>query len=85
MLPVRLICESALAQATDLGVARAQYEHAIAVLIGVPPAKFSLAVQPFNPALPLVPVSLPSDLLERRPDVAAAEPRRHGRPIQQQH
>jgi NodT family efflux transporter outer membrane factor (OMF) lipoprotein len=64
---------SAEAQATDLGVARAQYEHAIAVLIGVSPAQFSLAVSPFHPALPVIPVGLPSDLLERRPDIAAAE------------
>jgi NodT family efflux transporter outer membrane factor (OMF) lipoprotein len=65
--------DSAEAQATDLGVTRAQYEHAIAVLIGVPPAKFSIGVRPFNTMLPVVPVGLPSDLVERRPDVAAAE------------
>jgi NodT family efflux transporter outer membrane factor (OMF) lipoprotein len=65
--------DSAEAQATDLGVSRAQLEHAIAVLIGVSPGEFSLAVLPFNPALPLVPVVLPSDLLERRPDIASAE------------
>jgi NodT family efflux transporter outer membrane factor (OMF) lipoprotein len=65
--------ESAKAQATDLGIARAQFEHAIAVLIGVPPAKFSLAYRRFNQSLPTVPVALPSDLLERRPDIATAE------------
>jgi NodT family efflux transporter outer membrane factor (OMF) lipoprotein len=65
--------ESAKAQATDLGIARAQYEHAIAVLIGVPPAKFSLAYRRFNQPLPAVPVGVASDLLERRPDIAAAE------------
>ena len=65
--------DSAEAQATDLGVARAQYEHAIAVLIGVPAANFSIAVRPFSPAVPVVPLALPSDLLERRPDIAAAE------------
>jgi NodT family efflux transporter outer membrane factor (OMF) lipoprotein len=65
--------DSAQAQATDLGVIRGQLEHAIAVLIGVTPAHFSLAVLPFNPALPVVPVSLPTDLLERRPDIASAE------------
>jgi NodT family efflux transporter outer membrane factor (OMF) lipoprotein len=65
--------ESAEAQATDLGIARAQYEHAIAVLIGVSPSRFSIGVSPFNPHLPQIPVGLPSDLLERRPDVAAAE------------
>lgn len=65
--------DSAEAQATDLGVSRAEFEHAIAVLIGMPPSQFSLAVRPFNPALPVVPVALPSDLLERRPDIATAE------------
>jgi NodT family efflux transporter outer membrane factor (OMF) lipoprotein len=65
--------ESATAQATDVGVARAQYEHAIAVLIGVPPAKFSIPYKHFNQQLPTIPVGVPSDLLERRPDIAAAE------------
>jgi NodT family efflux transporter outer membrane factor (OMF) lipoprotein len=65
--------DSAEAQATDLGVARGQYEHAIAVLIGVSPAQFSLAFAAFNPAVPTVPVGLPSDLLERRPDISASE------------
>ena len=65
--------DSAEAQATDLGVARAQFEHALAVLIGVPPAAFSVSVRPFNSALPTVPVGVPTDLLERRPDIAAAE------------
>lgn len=65
--------DTAIAQATDVGVARAEYEHAIAVLIGVPPGKFSIPYEHFNQALPVVPVSVPSDLLERRPDIAAAE------------
>jgi NodT family efflux transporter outer membrane factor (OMF) lipoprotein len=65
--------DSAIAQATDVGVARAEYEHAIAVLIGVPPGKFSIPYEHFNQSLPIVPVSVPSDLLERRPDIAAAE------------
>jgi NodT family efflux transporter outer membrane factor (OMF) lipoprotein len=65
--------DTAIAQATDVGVARAEYEHAIAVLIGVPPGKFSIPYERFNQSLPIVPVSVPSDLLERRPDVAAAE------------
>jgi NodT family efflux transporter outer membrane factor (OMF) lipoprotein len=65
--------ESATAQATDVGVARAQYEHAIAVLIGVAPAKFSIPYKHFSQQLPTIPVGVPSDLLERRPDVAAAE------------
>jgi len=67
--------ETAQVQATDLGIARAQYEHAIAVLVGVPPAKFSLAVQPLVPQVPVIPLTVPSDLLERRPDVAGAERR----------
>jgi NodT family efflux transporter outer membrane factor (OMF) lipoprotein len=65
--------DSAMAAATDVGVARAQYEHAIAVLIGVNPAKFSIPYQHFKQQLPTIPVGVPSDLLERRPDIAAAE------------
>jgi len=65
--------DSAEAQATDLGVARAQFEHSIAVLIGVPPSGFSIGVSRFNASLPTIPVGVPSDLLERRPDIAAAE------------
>jgi NodT family efflux transporter outer membrane factor (OMF) lipoprotein len=63
------------AQLLDVGVARAQFEHAIAVLIGKPPAEFSLPRTPILPEPPPVPVSLPSELLERRPDIAAAERR----------
>jgi NodT family efflux transporter outer membrane factor (OMF) lipoprotein len=62
-------------QDTDIGVMRAQYEHAIAILIGKPPAEFAIAprLKPFEP--PAIPVGLPSQLLERRPDIAAAERR----------
>src|SRR5690349_8493030 len=63
------------AQATDLGVARAQFEHAIAVLTGQPPASLSLPNAPLDAKPPAVPVGLPSQLLERRPDIAAAERR----------
>jgi NodT family efflux transporter outer membrane factor (OMF) lipoprotein len=63
------------AQATDLGVQRAQLDHAIAILIGRPPAAFGIAVAPLPAAPPAIPVGLPSELLERRPDVAAAERR----------
>ena len=52
--------DTAIAQDTDLGVGRAQYEHAIAVLIGKPPAEFSIAPAPFRPSPPWFPVALPS-------------------------
>ena len=67
--------KSTQAQAIDIRVQRAQLEHAIAVLIGRPPAEFSLAPVPLNLAIPAVPLELPSELLERRPDIAAAERR----------
>ena len=64
------------AQAVEIGVQRAQLEHAIALLIGVAPAELSIAPRPsWSPELPVVPAGLPSALLERRPDVAAAERR----------
>jgi len=65
--------KSAQAQFIDLAVDRAQFEHAIAILIGEPPANFSIAPAPLALAMPKIPVGLPSTLLERRPDVAAAE------------
>lgn len=65
--------ETTRAQAIDVGVARAQYEHAVAVLIGKPPASFRLAPLPLTMPPPPIPVALPSDLLERRPDIASAE------------
>jgi len=67
--------KSTQAQAIDLQWQRAQLEHAIAVLIGVPPSELSIAVREQLPSLPQIPVALPSQLLERRPDVAAAERR----------
>src|SRR5712692_6814663 len=63
------------AAAIDVGVLRAQFEHAVAILIGKPPAEFSLPPLPLTAPPPRIPVSVPSDLLERRPDIAAAERR----------
>jgi NodT family efflux transporter outer membrane factor (OMF) lipoprotein len=65
--------KSALAQKIDIGIARAQLEHAIALLIGKAPADFSIAAAPLVPALPDIPAGIPSEILERRPDVASAE------------
>ncbi|HYC14578.1 MAG TPA: efflux transporter outer membrane subunit, partial [Stellaceae bacterium] len=67
--------ESTRAQAIAVGVQRAQLEHAIAVLIGKPPSQFSIAKAPLAMDVPVTPPGLPSSLLERRPDVAAAERR----------
>jgi NodT family efflux transporter outer membrane factor (OMF) lipoprotein len=68
--------EAAQVQDTDIVVARSQYEHAIATLIGVPPAQLTLPPAPQTGLqLPVIPVGLPSDLLERRPDIAAGERR----------
>ncbi len=63
------------AAAIDVGVLRAQYEHAVAILIGKPPAGFSLPPLPLTAPPPHIPISVPSELLERRPDIAAAERR----------
>ena len=65
--------KAAQAQDTNLGILRAQYEHAIAVLIGQSASAFSLPANDSEPDLPEIPVGIPSDLLERRPDVASAE------------
>jgi NodT family efflux transporter outer membrane factor (OMF) lipoprotein len=62
-------------QYTDVFVYRAQYEHALAVLIGKPPAELSVSPSPLNGAPPIIPVGVPSQLLERRPDIAANERR----------
>jgi NodT family efflux transporter outer membrane factor (OMF) lipoprotein len=67
--------DTARVQATDIMVRRAQYEHAIAVLTGQPPASFALAAAPLESQPPVIPVGVPSELLERRPDIAAAERR----------
>jgi NodT family efflux transporter outer membrane factor (OMF) lipoprotein len=71
----RTILETTQAQLVDVGVARAQYEHAAAVLVGKVPADFNLPPLPLTTPPPPIPVSAPSELLERRPDIAAAERR----------
>ncbi len=65
--------EATQAQAIAVGVTRAQLEHAIAVLIGKPPAEFSIAPVEAMIAVPVIPPEMPSALLERRPDIAASE------------
>jgi NodT family efflux transporter outer membrane factor (OMF) lipoprotein len=67
--------ESTRTQDTDIDVQRAQLQHAIATLIGEPASSFSIAAKPQAATLPKIPAGLPSELLERRPDIAAAERR----------
>jgi NodT family efflux transporter outer membrane factor (OMF) lipoprotein len=68
--------DGARVQDTDITVTRAQFEHAIATLIGKPPAEFSITPAPSTVMeLPVIPVGLPAALLERRPDIAAGERR----------
>ncbi len=65
--------ESAESAATNVGLLRAQYEHAIAVLLGKIPSDFSIPVKPMLYTAPPIPTGVPSQLVERRPDIAAAE------------
>jgi NodT family efflux transporter outer membrane factor (OMF) lipoprotein len=67
------LLQTTLAQATGLGILRAEYEHAIALLVGQPASTFSLTPKPQRDKPPAVPLGLPTQLLERRPDIAAAE------------
>lgn len=69
----RQTLESARATATSIAIARAQYEHAIATLLGKSATDFTIPVRPFTTAPPPIPTGTPSQLLERRPDVAATE------------
>jgi NodT family efflux transporter outer membrane factor (OMF) lipoprotein len=65
--------ESTQAQDAALGIQRAQFEHALAMLIGQPASTFSIPVEPLKTSPPAIPFGVPSQLLERRPDIAAAE------------
>jgi NodT family efflux transporter outer membrane factor (OMF) lipoprotein len=66
--------DSTRVQAMDVGIQRAQYEHAIAILVGLPPSDFSIpAREPLGLSIPDIPAQVPSELLERRPDIASAE------------
>jgi NodT family efflux transporter outer membrane factor (OMF) lipoprotein len=67
--------ESTQALDIDVGIQRAQFEHAIAALVGQPASTFSIPVTPLDTPPPPIPVGVPSDLLQRRPDIAAAERR----------
>lgn len=70
--------DTARVQRTDVGVERAQFEHAIAILVGKPPSEVTIAAVPVTtqpPAIPDIPGVVPSQLLERRPDIAAEERR----------
>ena len=73
VVEARSVLESAQSGAINVGVARAQYEHAIATLIGKPATEFSIPVKPMLTEAPAIPIGVPSQLLERRPDIAAAE------------
>ena len=67
--------ETTQAQDIDVGVTRAQFEHALAALVGQPASTFSIPASPLNLSPPKIPVGVPSELLERRADIAAAERR----------
>jgi outer membrane protein TolC len=69
----RTILKTTRAQLVEVGVAPAQYEHAVAVLAGKPPAEFTLPPRFLTTPPPPIPVGVPSELLERRPDIAASE------------
>ncbi len=73
VVQAQLALQTAQAGATNVAIARAQYEHAIAMLVGKVASNFSIPVKPMTTAPPPIPVGVPSELLERRPDIAAAE------------
>jgi NodT family efflux transporter outer membrane factor (OMF) lipoprotein len=73
VVEARTTLQSAQASLTNLGISRAQFEHAIAVLLGKPASAFSMPRRAITTAPPPLPIGVPSLLLQRRPDVAAAE------------
>jgi NodT family efflux transporter outer membrane factor (OMF) lipoprotein len=73
VVEARSTLQAAQAAAVNVGLLRAQYEHAIAVLLGKIPTDFSIPVKPMVYAAPAIPTGVPSQLVERRPDIAAAE------------
>jgi NodT family efflux transporter outer membrane factor (OMF) lipoprotein len=73
VVQAELTLEASRVQQTNAGILRAQYEHAIATLLAIPATDFRLAVRAELPAPPAIPIGTPSQLLERRPDIAAAE------------
>jgi NodT family efflux transporter outer membrane factor (OMF) lipoprotein len=73
VVEAQVTLQQAESASTNLGIARAQFEHAIAVLVGTSASGFSMPYKPLSTAPPAIPVGIPSQLLERRPDIAASE------------
>ncbi|HXA82833.1 MAG TPA: efflux transporter outer membrane subunit [Methylomirabilota bacterium] len=73
LVEAQVTLQQAQSASTNLGIARAQFEHAIAVLVGTSASGFSMPYKPLNAAPPAIPVGIPTQLLERRPDIAASE------------
>jgi NodT family efflux transporter outer membrane factor (OMF) lipoprotein len=73
LVEAQVTLQQAESASTNLGIARAQFEHAVAVLVGTSASGFSMPYKPLNAAPPAIPVGIPTQLLERRPDIAASE------------
>jgi NodT family efflux transporter outer membrane factor (OMF) lipoprotein len=73
LVQAQVTLQQAESASTNLGIARAQFEHAIAVLVGTSASGFSMPYKPLGATPPAIPVGIPSQLLERRPDIAASE------------
>ena len=73
LVEAQVTLQNAQSASTNLGIARTQFQHAIAVLIGTSASSFSLPFKPLNATPPAIPMGIPSQLLERRPDIAASE------------